>query len=89
MEITEGAEEWEGPRGIGGQAEDEVCGDGTRLPSGFGANIEPNLQAEPDETSDAAEANSFGSQPGGVTGGNARHFGQIVHGSEFHVAGAG
>jgi hypothetical protein len=48
-----------------------------------------DIEAKPDETPDAAEADCFGTQAGGIAGGDARHFGQVVHGSEFHVAGVG
>ena len=48
-----------------------------------------DIEAEPNETPDAAEADFFGTQPGGVAGGNAGHFGEVVHGSEFYVGEAG
>jgi len=70
---------------VGGQAEDEVGGDGAR----FGTSIAIGIETEPYETSYAAKADLFGTKSGGVAGGNAGHFGQVVHGSEFDVAGAG
>ena len=48
-----------------------------------------DIEAEPDETAYAAEADLFGTQSGGIAGGDASHFREIVHGSEFHVAGLG
>src|SRR5438874_2846131 len=48
-----------------------------------------DIEAGSDEAPDAAEADCFGTYPGGIAGGNAGHFGQVVHGSEFYVAGAG
>ena len=71
--------------GVGGEAKDEISGDGARPGPDGGMDIE----AEPYETANTAEPNFFGAQPGGVTGGNAGHFGEIVHGSELHVGGAG
>ena len=48
-----------------------------------------DIKAKPYETSDAAQADGFGTESGGVAGSNASHFSEVVHGSEFHVAGAG
>ena len=48
-----------------------------------------DIEAEPDEASDAAEADRFGTQAGGITGGDARHLGEVIDGSKFHVAGMG
>ena len=47
---------WVGAGGVGGEAEDEVGGDGARPRTEFGTDIE----AEPDETPDAAEAEFIG-----------------------------
>ena|ERR1700689_3570673 len=47
------------------------------------------VQAEPDEAADAAEADLFWSQPGSVTGSDPGHLGEVVDRSEFDVAGAG
>ena len=85
MARCRGAGSWEGPRRVGRQAEDDVGGAGEPLGTGIGTDIE----AEPDKASDAAEADCVGTQAGCVAGGNAGHFSQVVHGSEFHVAGAG
>jgi len=70
---------------VGGQPEDKVGGDGAR----FGTRIATGIETEPYETSYAAEADLFGTKSGGVTGGNAAHFGEVVHGAEFHLAGTG
>jgi hypothetical protein len=35
----------------------------------------------------AAQSNLFGSEPGGIAGGNSSHFCEVVHGTEFHIAG--
>ena len=48
-----------------------------------------DVETEPDKASDAAEADCFGTQASGVAGGNAGHFTQVAHGSEFYVAGTG
>ncbi len=84
-----GAGEGEGAGRVGGQAEDEVGGVGTRLKPSFGTSIAIDIQAQPDETTDAAEADLFGTQSGGIAGGDAGHFGEVVHGSEFHFTRAG
>ena len=46
-----------------------------------------DVEAEPDETADAAETDLSGSEPGGVAGSDASHFGEVVHRSEFDVVG--
>ena len=80
--VAEGG--WERAGRVGCEAEDEVGGDGARPGTEFGTDIE----AEPDEAPDAAEAEFIGTESGGVAGGNAGHFGEVVHGAEFHVGGA-
>jgi hypothetical protein len=52
----------------------------------IGTDIGTDIEAKPDKASDAAEADCFGTYTGRVAGSDARHFGQVVHGSEFHVA---
>jgi len=88
-----GAGEWDCAGGIGGQAEDEAGGVGTHfgtsVGTSVGTNIAIDIQAQPDKTADAAEADLFGTQSGGIAGGDAGHFGEVVHGSEFHFTGAG
>src|ERR1035437_4889315 len=84
-----GAGEWDWAGGIGGQAEDEAGGVGTPFGTSVGTSIAIDIQAQPDKTTDAAEADLFGTQSGGVAGGDAGHFGEVVHGSEFHFTGAG
>ena len=54
--------------------------------AGFGTYIRTNIQAKPDEAANAAKTNLFGTKPSSVACGDAGHFGEIVHGSEFHVA---
>ena len=62
-----------------------VGGVGRGMERGLGMDI----KAEPDEAPDATQANLFGTQSGGIAGGDARHFGEIVDRPEFHVAGWG
>ena len=83
------AGEWDCAGGIRGQAEDEAGGVGTYSGTSVGTSIAIDIQAQPDEATDAAEADLFGTQSGGIAGGYAGHFGEVVHGSEFHFAGAG
>ena len=70
---------------VGGQAEDEVGGQGTRPGIDAEPDVRAGIEAEPDETSDAAKADSFGSQPRSVARGGACHFSEVVHGAKFHV----
>ena len=78
-----GPGEWDRAGSVDGQAENEVGGGG----AGLGTEATIDIEAEPDETSNAAQTDLFGTQSGGVTGGNASHFGEVVHRSEFYVAG--
>lgn len=68
-----------------GQAKNEVGRQGSH----FRTNITIDIETEPDESPDAAEADLFGCQASGVAGGNASHFGEIVHGAEFEIVGMG
>jgi len=70
----------------GGQAEDQVGGDGARSGPGIGTEIGTDIEAEPYEPSDAAQADLVGTESGGVTGGYPGHFSEVVDGSKFHVA---
>src|ERR1019366_3585010 len=88
-QASPGAGEWDRAGGIGGQTEDEVSGVGTYFCTSGGTSIAIDIQAQPDEATDAAEADLFGTQSGGIAGGDAGHFGEVVHGSEFHFKGAG
>jgi hypothetical protein len=54
----------------------------------LGASIAMEVQAQPDEAADATETDLFWSQPGGVTGGDPSHLGEVVDRSELDVAGA-
>jgi|SRR5664279_5949152 hypothetical protein len=74
---------------VDGQAEDQIRGQGTRLGIDTEPDVGTDIEADPDETSDAAKSDGFGSQPASVARGDACHFGEIVHGSEFYVARAG
>ena len=56
MEITERTSEWEEAGGFGGQAEDKVGGDRVRSGPDIGREIGMHIEAEPYETSDAANS---------------------------------
>jgi len=86
VEIPEGAGKGKEPGRFGGQAEDQVSGNGALSGRGIATEIGMDIQAEPYETSDAAEADLVGAESGGVAGGNAGHLCQVLHGPEFHVA---
>src|SRR5208282_1644524 len=64
-------------------------GDGARSGYGIGTEIGTDIEAEPYETSNAAQADLVGTESGGIARGNVRHFSEVVHGSEFHVAWTG
>jgi len=75
------ANEVVGSGGGSGQAKNEIGRKGAR----FGTHIAIDIETKPNEAPDAAEANLFGSQAGSIAGGNASHFGEIVHGPEFDI----